>query len=101
MNTYHIYVKLSLEINEKIILKAIPTVQSYKELMQYAISLCHEQNRYEQITVNYLDSDKELIDVADDSDLKFAYDQASEKKIKFNIQLPKMVSVEESKESTA
>ena len=97
MHTYDIYVKLSLVIDDKIILKAIPTVQSYKELMQYAISFCHEQNRYEKITVNYLDSDKELIDIADDSDLQMAYAMASENKIKFNIQLPKSVSVEENK----
>lgn len=65
--------------------------------MQIAISFCPEQFRSEKITVNYLDSDKELIDIADDSDLQMAYAMASENKIKFNIQLPKSVSVEENK----
>ncbi len=40
-----VQVKLSLEINDKITLKYIPTVQTVKDLMQHAINLCPEQYR--------------------------------------------------------
>jgi hypothetical protein len=84
-------VKLSLEINDQTILKRIPAVQTFKELMQHATKQCPEQLRAEKIHLYYLDADQERIGVADDSDLQMAYALAlsSDKKVKFHIELPK------------
>lgn len=95
-----VQVKLSLEINDKITLKYIPAVQTVKDLITHAINLCPEHLRSEKIFIHYFDSDRERIDVSDDSDLQMAYAMAlsTDRRIKFHIVLPQSaLQQEESK----
>lgn len=90
-------VKLSLEINDETILKRIPTVQTFDELMQQVKKVCKkaEVDTKQKLSVFYMDADNDKIRVYEDVDLQMAYALAlsSNNRVKFHIECAKQESV--------
>lgn len=80
--------------------KRIPNVQTYAELVAQATAFVTSTGAVttqpKQLTITYIDSDKDEIHIGDDSDLQIAYVVAiqTERKIKFLIRLPELASTE-------
>lgn len=98
-------VKLCLELNDDVILKRIPNVQTFKELREQCRQICNKADvdKAEKITIFYMDCDNDKVGVADDADLQMAYALAlsADKKVKFLIELPNLKKVELAKSVSA
>ena len=84
-------VKLSLDYNNNTVIKRIPNVQTYNDLLKQAQAVCSKAGVDPSVKIHlkYFDADNETVRVEDDSDLQLAYASAlsSDKRVKFQIEL--------------
>ena len=84
-------VKLSLDYNNNTVIKRIPNVQTYNDLLKQAQAVCSKAGVDPSVKIHlkYFDADNERVGVEDDSDLQLAYASAlsSDKRVKFQIEL--------------